>query len=69
MENYVFELQKKKGTPFKILNLTDVQLHDGVTPALTLGVIEQLVKRTSPDLIVHPGDLIDDSPEYRIDKT
>lgn len=68
MEDYVFNLTKKKDRPFKILNLTDIQLHDGVDPKLTLEVIRQLVERTSPDLIVHLGDLIDDSPEFSIKK-
>ena len=66
MENYVFSITKKKDKPFKILYLTDIQLHDGVSPVLTKGVIRQLVEKTSPDLIVHLGDIIDDSPEYSI---
>ena len=66
MKDYIFSITKRKGRPFRILNLTDIQLHDGVKPDLTVGVIRQLIEKTSPDLIVHLGDIIDDSPEFSI---
>ena len=48
----------------KILNFTDIQLHDGKDPSVALKIIDDLVKRENPDLITVLGDTIDDSDFY-----
>lgn len=53
-------LEKEAGKDFVVLNLTDIQLGEG--EALTFGsdysfdLIDELVKRTNPDLIAVAGD-------------
>ena len=55
---------KKSNKDFKVLSLTDIQLHDGENPSKTLEVIDQLVAKEQPDMIVHVGDLLNDSEVY-----
>ena len=61
MKAYAKNVVKKSDRDFKVLYLTDIQLHDGEDPTITLGVIDQLVEKEEPDLIIHMGDLINDS--------
>lgn len=55
---------KKSDKDFKVLSLADIQLHDGASVDVTLEVIDQLVKKEQPDMIVHVGDLINDDRVY-----
>ena len=64
MAAYTKNVYKKSNQDFKVLSLTDIQLHDGEDVNLTLNVIDQLVAKEHPDMIVHVGDLINDSPTY-----
>ncbi|MBO4573098.1 MAG: metallophosphoesterase [Clostridia bacterium] len=64
MNAYAKSVIKKSDRDFKVLYLTDIQLHDGEDPTITLGVIDQLVEKEEPDLIIHLGDLINDSKYY-----
>ena len=64
MAAYAKNVYKKSDKPFKVLSLTDIQLHDGENVNLTLDVIDQLVEKEEPDMIVHVGDLINDSDTY-----
>ena len=52
------------GDDFKILCLTDIQLHDGDTIDITKHIADTLVEREQPDMIVFLGDLLNDSTEY-----
>ena len=56
-------LDKKQGTPFKILNLADVQAtlqelngENAKHTAIIIGTIRELIERTSPSLITLSGD-------------
>ena len=64
MKPYAKSVTKKRDKDFKVLYLTDIQLHDGEDPTITLSVIDQLVEKEQPDLIIHLGDLINDSRYY-----
>ena len=64
MAAYTKNVYKKSNQDFKVLSLTDIQLHDGEDVSLTLNVIDQLVEKEHPDMIVHVGDLLNDSPTY-----
>ncbi len=64
MDAYTKNVYKKSDKDFKVLSLTDIQLHDGENVSKTLDVIEQLVEKEQPDLIVHLGDLINDDRVY-----
>ena len=64
MAAYTKNVYKKSDKDFKVLSLTDIQLHDGEDVSITLNVIDQLVQKEQPDMIVHVGDLINDSPTY-----
>ena len=52
------------GDEFKILNLTDIQLHDGDDFELNKHIIDQVVERTQPDLITVLGDTLNDDTTY-----
>ena len=56
---------KKSNQDFKILNLTDVQLHDGEDYSITEHVINTLVEREHPDMITFLGDLLNDHATYK----
>lgn len=53
-----------QGEEFVILNLSDLQLHDGQDPQYTYDVISQLVEKTQPDLITVLGDTAQDNKNY-----
>ena len=53
-----------QGEEFVILNLSDLQLHDGQDPQYTYDVIRQLVEKTDPDLITVLGDTAQDNRNY-----
>ncbi|MBR5569477.1 MAG: metallophosphoesterase [Oscillospiraceae bacterium] len=53
-----------QGEEFVILNLSDLQLHDGQDPQYTYDVIRQLVEKTNPDLITVLGDTAQDNQNY-----
>ena len=52
------------GDEFKILNLTDIQLHDGDDFEVNKHIIDQVVERTQPDLITVLGDTLNDDTTY-----
>jgi len=52
------------GDEFKVLNLTDTQLHNGNTTDLTFHIIDTLVAQEEPDLINLLGDFANDHTEY-----
>jgi len=62
---YTKTLTKKKNEEFKILCFTDIQLHDGEKTDITLNIIDTLVNKNNPDLIVFLGDLLNDSTSYK----
>ena len=64
MAAYTKNVYKKSNKDFKVLSLTDIQLHDGEDVSITLNVIDQLVANEQPDMIVHVGDLLNDSDTY-----
>ena len=64
MDAYTKNVYKKSDKDFKVLSLTDIQLHDGENVSKTLSVIDQLVAKEQPDMIVHCGDLLNDSEVY-----
>ena len=64
MAAYTKNVYKKSDKDFKVLSLTDIQLHDGENVSKTLDVIDQLVAKEQPDMIVHLGDLLNDSETY-----
>ncbi|MCQ2814672.1 MAG: metallophosphoesterase [Bacilli bacterium] len=55
---------KKSNQDFKILNFTDIQLHDGEDYSVAEHVIETLVEREKPDMITFLGDLLNDDKTY-----
>ena len=55
------------GDNFKILNLTDVQLHNGDDLTLTKHIIQTLVDQEDPDMITLLGDIINDDTSYDVD--
>ena len=57
-------LYVEQGEEFVILNLSDLQLHDGQDPQYTYDVISQLVEKTQPDLITVLGDTAQDNQNY-----
>lgn len=64
LSKYTFTINKKKGEDFVICNFTDIQLHDGEKTDITFEVIDQVVKKTNPDLIVFLGDLLNDNRTF-----
>ena len=64
MAAFTKNVYKKSDKDFKVLSLTDIQLHDGENVTTTLDIIDQLVAKEQPDMIVHVGDLINDSEIY-----
>lgn len=64
MAAYTKNVYKKADKDFKVLSLTDIQIHDGDDVNLTLDVIDQLVAKEQPDMIVHCGDLLNDNETY-----
>lgn len=58
--DYAYEIEKKPGKEFTILNLTDIQLEDyeiyGAKGKLAEDTIDKLIKDTDPDLITVTGD-------------
>ena len=64
MAAYTKNVYKKSDKDFKVLSLTDIQLHDGEKVDVTLDVIDQLVEKEQPDMIVHVGDLLNDNEVY-----
>ncbi|MCQ2742283.1 MAG: metallophosphoesterase [Bacilli bacterium] len=64
MAAYTKTVYKKAGKDFKVLNLTDIQLHDGEDPEISLSVIDQLVAKETPDMITFLGDLLNDNRTY-----
>lgn len=65
LAKYTSNLIKKAGKDFKILNFTDIQLHDGNTTDVSFAVIEQLIAKEEPDMITFLGDLLQDNRDYR----
>lgn len=63
MANYT-KTVTMSGDEFKILNLTDIQLHDGDDFELNKHIIDQVVERTQPDLITVLGDTLNDDTTY-----
>jgi len=63
-EEYTSTLYKKADEDFVILNLTDIQLHNGNTTDVLFTILDELVERTQPDLIIHLGDLQNDNKTY-----
>lgn len=66
LAKYTRRLVKGDGE-FKILTITDIQLHNGNTLDTTKTIIDTLVKEQNPDLITVLGDTINDSTEYDCD--
>lgn len=52
------------GDEFKVLNLTDTQLHNGNSTDLTFHIIDTLVAQEQPDLINLLGDFANDDTVY-----
>lgn len=52
------------GDSFKVLNLTDIQMHDGNDLTLFKHIVNTLVDETDPDMIVVLGDTINDDTTY-----
>lgn len=55
------------GDEFTVLNLTDIQLHNGNTVDFTKYLIDSSFEQKKPDLIMVLGDTINDSVDYDAD--
>lgn len=55
------------GDSFKVLNLTDSQLHDGDNFNDFKHIVDTLVEREQPDLITILGDIINDDAVYGVE--
>lgn len=53
-----------EGDEFKVLNLADIQLHDGNDFSVTKHIVDQLVEKNDPDMIVILGDIMNDHVTY-----
>lgn len=55
------------GDEFTVLNLTDIQLHNGNTVDFTEYLVDSCIEYKKPDLIAILGDTINDTPDYDAD--
>jgi len=64
ISKYVKTLLKEDDKDFKILNLTDIQVHDGDNFKEVEDIVNELVADEKPDMITLLGDLLQDNSSY-----
>ncbi len=65
MAPYTSTVVKDHDKDFKILTLTDIQLHDGQPCDADLAILDETFNAANPDMVVFLGDLLNDHNIYK----